>query len=139
VAGRDDRCDQQGRPRDLAVAVPQRTIARRGEAGGQSLRSDHARRTHQRRPDQREEASGLSITRAAESAGLRRTGQLLRDLPRVAARIGEGERAHTPVTVCRAADYRHLMLIQLGAYCIHVLDEDDELPDSFLRQAEHVA
>jgi len=31
------------------------------------------------------------------------------------------------------------MLIQLGAYCIHVLDEDDELPDSFLRQAEYVA
>src|SRR4029078_6144769 len=83
--------------------------------------------------------ASIRDTGAAESAGLRRPGQLLRDLTRVAARIGEGERTHTPVTVCRAADYRHLMLIQLGAYCIHVLDEDDELPDSFLRQAEHVA
>ena len=75
----------------------------------------------------------------ADRPALRRAGQFVRYLPGVAAGIGEGECAHTPVTVRRAAEYRHLMLIQLAAHCVHVLDEDDELSDALLRQGEYVA
>src|SRR6187200_1568200 len=77
-----------------------------------------------------------------ECGALRRArsaGQLLRDLPGVAARIGEGERAHTPVAVGRAADYWHPRLIQLGAHRIHVVNKDDELPNPLLRPAEYIA
>jgi len=61
VAGRDDRCDRQGRPCDLAVGLPQRATGDRptGEAGGESLHTPHACCTHRQRPDQREEASGV--------------------------------------------------------------------------------
>jgi hypothetical protein len=62
----------------------------------------------------------------------------LRYLPGVGARIGEGEGAHTPVAVRRAADRRHLRLVQLGADGVDIVDEDDELADAFLRQAEDV-
>jgi hypothetical protein len=62
----------------------------------------------------------------------------LRDLPSVAARIGEGERPHTPVTVCRATDHRYSALIQFGVHCIRVLNDDRELSDSFLRQVQDV-
>jgi hypothetical protein len=67
-------------------------------------------------------------------------GQVLRDPPGVAARIGEGERAHAPVTIRRAADHRHSVVFQLSAHRIHVLNDDAELPDTLLlRQAEYVA
>src|SRR5579859_1687524 len=41
----------------------------------------------------------------AFSAGV--AGYLLRDLPDVAARIGEGDRPHAPGTIRRAAEQRH--------------------------------
>ena len=65
---------------------------------------------------------------------MRYDGQLLRDLPGVAARIREGERAHSPGAVCRAADDRDFALVQFDTHRIRVLDEHDELPNPSLRQ-----
>jgi hypothetical protein len=50
--------------------------------------------------------------------------QILCDLPDVAVRISEGHRAHTPVTIRRAADEFHSVRVQFSAYGIRVLDED---------------
>ena len=70
-------------------------------------------------------------------AACHRARQVLRDSPGVAVRIGEGERAHAPVTIRRAADHRHSVLFQLSSHRIHVRNDDAELPDTLPRQAEH--
>jgi hypothetical protein len=65
-------------------------------------------------------------------------GQVLRDPPGVAARIGEGDRAHAPVTIRRAADQCHSVLVHFSGHRIHVLNDDGELPGALLSQAPKV-
>jgi len=62
----------------------------------------------------------------------------LRDLPDVTVRIGEGDRAHAPVTIRRATDQCHSVLVQLSAHRIDVFNPDGELPETLLRQGEYV-
>jgi hypothetical protein len=61
-------------------------------------------------------------------------GQILRDLPDVAVRIGEGDRTHAPVTIRRATDQCHSVLVQFSAHRIDVLNPDGELPASGRRE-----
>jgi hypothetical protein len=51
-------------------------------------------------------------------------GEIRRDLPDMAAGIGEAGSAHSPCPVHRAVEQRHFAPIQLRAYCIHIIHMD---------------
>jgi hypothetical protein len=52
-------------------------------------------------------------------------GQFLRDLPAIASRIGEGDRAHAPAVVHRPIDQCHSVLIQLSGRRAEEPDDSD--------------
>jgi len=53
--------------------------------------------------------------------------QIRRDLPDVAAGVGEAGRTHSPGPVHRAVEQLHSAPGQFRAYRIHVIDTDGEL------------
>src|SRR5258708_21609880 len=101
----------------MSILLPGRSLSLRSRSRARSL----VTRILATGPEPCGAGHTRDTSREAGSGYQELLGQILRDLPDVAVRIGLGDRAHAPRTIRRSTDQCHSVLVHLSAHSIHAL------------------